>query len=44
MEKATNGNIIALSNISWIGRSTLQALEILEIAAKKEISVHIAKN
>lgn len=33
-----------MSEISRLGRSTLQVLEILELAAKKEISMHIAKN
>jgi len=44
MEKATNGDLIVVSEISRLGRSTLQVLEILEAAAKKEISVHITKN
>ena len=44
MEKATNGDLIIVSEISRLGRSTLQVLEILETAVKKEISVHIAKN
>ncbi len=43
-EKATKGDLIVVSEISRLGRSTLQVLEILEAAAKKEISVHIAKN
>jgi DNA invertase Pin-like site-specific DNA recombinase len=44
MEKATNGDLIVVSEISRLGRSALQVLEILELAAKKEVSVHIAKN
>jgi len=44
MTKATKGDLIVVSEISRLGRSTLQVLEILEIAAKKEVSVHIAKN
>ena len=44
LEKATKGDLIVVSEISRLGRSTLQVLEILETAAKKEISVHIAKN
>lgn len=44
IEKATNGDLIVVSEISRLGRSTLQVLEILETAAKKEISVHVAKN
>lgn len=44
LEKAIKGDLIVVSEISRLGRSTLQVLEILEAAAKKEISVHIAKN
>ena len=44
LEKAKKGDLIVVSEISRLGRSTLQVLEILEAAAKKEISVHIAKN
>ena len=44
MKKAITGDIIVVSEISRLGRSTLQVLEILELAAKKEVSVHIAKN
>jgi DNA invertase Pin-like site-specific DNA recombinase len=44
LEKATKGDLIIVSEISRLGRSTLQVLEILELAARKEISVHIAKN
>lgn len=44
LEKAIKGDLLLVSEISRLGRSTLQVLEILEMAAKKEISVHIAKN
>jgi DNA invertase Pin-like site-specific DNA recombinase len=44
MEKATKGDLIVVSEVSRLGRSTLQVLEILEAATKKEISVHITKN
>ncbi|WPY01760.1 Putative DNA invertase/recombinase (plasmid) [Candidatus Trichorickettsia mobilis] len=44
LEKAKKSDLIVVSEISRLGRSTLQVLEILEAAAKKEISVHIAKN
>ena len=44
MEKAAKGDLVVVSEISRLGRSTLQVLEILETAAKKKISVHIAKN
>lgn len=44
MTKAGSGDLIIVSEISRLGRSALQVLEILEAAAKKEIVVHIAKN
>ena len=44
MGKASKGDLIVVSEISRLGRSALQVLEILEAAAKKEITVHIAKN
>jgi DNA invertase Pin-like site-specific DNA recombinase len=39
-----SGDVIIAAEVSRLGRSILQVLEILEVAAKKEISVHIAKN
>lgn len=44
IEKAAKGDIIIVSEVSRLGRSTLQVLEILEMAVQKGISVHIAKN
>jgi len=44
IQKANKGDLIVVSEVSRLGRSTLQVLEILELAAKKEISMHIAKN
>lgn len=44
LEKAIAGDIIVVSEVSRLGRSTLQVLEILEIAAQQGVSVHIAKN
>ena len=44
LEKAKRGDIIIASEVSRLGRSTLQVLEILEEAAQKGVSVHIAKN
>ncbi len=44
MGKATKGDLIVVSEVSRLGRSALQVLEILELAAKKEVSMHIAKN
>jgi len=44
LEKATAGDSIIVAEVSRLGRSTLQVLEILEMAAKKGVSVHIVKN
>ncbi len=44
LEKAQKGDVIVASEISRLGRSTLQVLEIMELAAQKGIAVHIAKN
>lgn len=41
---AKAGDVILASEVSRLGRSALQVLEILELAAKKEIAVHITKN
>ena len=43
-EKSAKGDIIIVSEVSRLGRSTLQVLEILEMAAQKGVSVHIAKD
>ncbi len=44
LAKAEHGDIIIAAEVSRLGRSTLQVLEILEEAAQKGVSVHIAKN
>ena len=44
LETGKTGDIIIVSEVSRLGRSILQVLEILEVAAGKGISVHIAKN
>jgi len=44
LEKAVKGDTLIVSEVSRLGRSTLQVLEILEMAAKKKVSVHIAKD
>jgi DNA invertase Pin-like site-specific DNA recombinase len=44
LEKAIMGDSIIVAEVSRLGRSTLQVLEILEMAAQKGVSVHIAKN
>lgn len=44
LNEAIAGDVIVVSEISRLARSTLQVLEILELAAKKRISVHIVKN
>lgn len=44
LETAKKGDCIISAEISRLGRSALQVLEILEVAAQKGVSVHIAKN
>lgn len=44
LEKAKKGDLIVASEISRLGRSALQVLEIMEMAAQKGVAVHIAKN
>ena len=44
LTKAMTGDVIIVAEVSRLGRSTLQVLEILEMAAEKNLSVHIAKN
>ena len=44
LEKAELGDHIIVAEVSRLGRSTLQVLEILEHAAQKKVSVHIAKS
>lgn len=44
IEKSIKGDAIIVAEVSRLGRSTLQVLEILETAAQKGVSVHIAKN
>jgi DNA invertase Pin-like site-specific DNA recombinase len=44
LTKSKPGDVIIVAEVSRLGRSTLQVLEILEEAAQKSVSVHIAKN
>jgi len=44
LAKAKPGDVLVAAEISRLGRSTLQVLEILAMAAEKQVSVHIAKN
>ena len=44
LAKAKKGDMIVAAEVSRLGRSTLQVLEILEESAQKGVSVHIAKN
>ncbi len=44
LEKAKKGDSIIAAEVSRLGRSALQVLEIMELAAQKGVSVHIAKN
>lgn len=41
--KAKKGDILIFSEVSRIARSTLQCLQVLQIAADKKIIVHVAK-
>lgn len=42
--KARNGDILIVSEISRLARSTIQVLEALREAAEKGVTVHVAKN
>lgn len=44
LETSETGDVIVVAEVSRLGRSILQVLEILEVAAQKGISIHIAKN
>ena len=44
LDDAATGDVIVVAEISRLARSTLQVLEILELAAEKGVSVHIVKN
>lgn len=44
LEKANGDDHIIVAEVSRLGRSTLQVLEILEHAASRQVSVHIAKS
>jgi len=44
LRKAEKGDVIVVAEVSRLGRSTLQVLEMLEWAAERQISVHIAKS
>lgn len=44
LEKANGNDHVIVAEVSRLGRSTLQVLEILEYAAQKKVSIHIAKS
>lgn len=44
LEKANAGDVLLVAEISRLARSTLQVLEVLQEAAKREIAVHVAKS
>jgi DNA invertase Pin-like site-specific DNA recombinase len=44
LDKGKIGDIVIVAEVSRLGRTILQVLEILEVAAQKGISIHIAKN
>lgn len=44
LTKAGKNDVIVVSEISRLGRSALQVLEILELSVRKKICIHIVKN
>lgn len=42
--QATAGDVLLVAEISRLARSTLQVLEVLQLAAEREIAVHVAKS
>jgi len=44
LEKARQDDHVIVAEVSRLGRSTLQVLEILEFAASRKVSIHIAKS
>jgi DNA invertase Pin-like site-specific DNA recombinase len=44
LQQGQSGDVIVVAEVSRLARSTLGVLELLQIAAEKEISVHIAKS
>ena len=44
LQRANPNDHIIVAEVSRLGRSTLQVLEILEYAATQNVSIHIAKN
>lgn len=44
LHQAQKGDVLLVAEISRLARSTLQVLEVLQEAAKKEIAVHVSKN
>ncbi len=43
LETASEGDVVLFAEVSRMGRSTLQVLEMLETCMKRGLSVHIAK-
>jgi DNA invertase Pin-like site-specific DNA recombinase len=44
LKRCVAGDILVVAEISRIGRSTLQVLDVLKVAAEKQVEVHIVKN
>ena len=44
LDQATAGDVLLVAEVSRLARSTLQVLEILQEAAKREVAVHVAKS
>ena len=42
LQQGQRGDVIVVAEVSRLARSTLGVLELLQVAAEKEISVHIA--
>ena len=43
IERSTEGDVLIVSEVSRIGRSTLAVLEVMDAAKKKGLSIHIVK-
>ena len=44
LETADAGDVLVAAEVSRLARSTLQVLELLQVAAERGVTVHIAKN
>lgn len=44
ISQAKTGDLLVVAEVSRLARSTLEVLELLQLAAQKQMTVHIAKN